>query len=96
MAYKVLSEEEQDNIIVAFYLEQERDHYCHTISLARYDAMLPDIPDGSELKEQIKELRGQTLQRIDAVERYMAAAERQLPPTQERITAAKNRLFGIE
>jgi hypothetical protein len=90
MAYRVLSQDEQDEIIVAFMQAQERDLYCHQLNLARYNQMLSKLPDG-EWKSQIIKLRDETAKRLDEVQSIIAATESQLPPA-EQIEAAKTRL----
>ncbi len=47
MAYTVLTQDEQDDILIQFMQAQERDHFAHTINEARYTQMLKTLPDGA-------------------------------------------------
>jgi hypothetical protein len=90
MAYKILTQDEQDEIVVAFMQSQERDAFTHQINLDRFDAMLPSLPEGN-WKSRISELRAETAQRLAEVQSIIAATEDTLP-SQERIDAAIARL----
>ena len=92
MAYqfKVLEQNEQDDIIVSFLLTQERDKYCHQLNLNRYDEILKTLSDG-KWKKKITMLRIESAERLAEVDSIIAATERQLPPD-KRFQAAKSRL----
>jgi hypothetical protein len=94
MPYNVLSQDEQDEIIVAFMQAQERDLFCHQLNLERYNRMLETLADG-EFKSHITKLRDETAKRLAEVQAIIAATECQLPP-QERIEAAKTRIASKE
>lgn len=88
--YRVIGEDECDDIIVAFMLAQEQDHYTHTLNLNRYDQMLLSLPEG-KWKKRVQSLREQTVARLAEVESIIAATETQMPP-QDRLDASKLRL----
>ena len=88
--YQVLSQDEQDDIVVSFMLSQERDKFCHELNLGRYDSMLPSLPDG-EWKERVTQLRSETANRLVEVNSIIEASINKLPPA-ARLEAAKQRL----
>ena len=94
MEYQVLSQEEQDDIIVSFLLSQERDEFCHQLNLERYKQMLTVLPEGA-WKSQVTKLRDETSKRLEEVKSISAATIAQLPPA-ERIETAKQRLKAKE
>jgi len=89
-SYKTLSQEEQDDIIVSFFLQQERDKYCHELNLARYDNILKTTKDGN-WKNKISSLRSDTIKRLAEVNSIVDATQGQLPPP-DRLDLAKKRL----
>lgn len=90
ISYKVLTEEERDDIVVEFLLAQERDAYTHSVNIARFDTMLESLPDGA-WKTRIQNLRDEAGQRLEEVSSIITATEDQLPPV-VRLNAAKSRL----
>lgn len=88
--YRLLTDEEKDEILADFLKAQERDLFCHELNLARYEEMLPNLPNGT-FKQQIQKLRAETAARIGEVEAVIAATERQLPAV-ERLKAAEARM----
>ena len=94
MLYEILSQDEQDEIIVSFLLAQERDQFCHELNRTRYDAMLLTLPEG-KWKEQITELRAETLSRLNEVNTIIEATKPQLPDA-VRVNAAKDRIKARE
>ena len=91
--YRVLSQEEQDDIIVAYMLSQERDKYCHELNLARYAAM--ERSANGDWGDRISKLKAETEVRLAEVNSVIAETEKQLPP-QERLEAAIIRLKSKE
>lgn len=91
--YQVLSQDEQDDIIVGFMLSQEKDKYCHAINLARYETILANLEPG-QWRDRIEKLRDETSQRLSEVNSIIEATQVQLPP-KERIEAAKTRLRSM-
>lgn len=91
--YKVLDQDERDDIIVGFLWTQEKDKYCHQLNLSRYDKLLKSLSDG-KWKEKVKELRKETVDRLAEVESIIQATKSQLP-NQQRIDAAKERLKKV-
>ena len=84
MEYKALSQKEKNKIVVEFLLAQERDHFCHTINLDRYNGILADPTLGEgEFKAKILELKRDTETRIAEVERIIANTVGQLPSQPE-------------
>ena len=88
--YQVLSQDEQDDIVVGFMLSQERDKFCHELNLGRYESMLPGLPDG-EWKERVTQLRSETANRLVEVNSIIEASINKLPPP-ERLELARQRL----
>lgn len=88
--YRVLSEEEKDDIIVEFFLVQERDKFCHEINLERFNRMLQTLPEGN-FKERIKTLRDETQARLNEVNSIIEATIPQLPP-EPRLSNAISRI----
>ena len=91
--YRVLSQEEQDDIIVAYMLSQERDKYCHELNLARYNAM--ERSANGDWGDRINKLKAETEVRLAEVNSVIAETEKQLPP-RERLEAAIIRLKSKE
>ena len=88
--YQVLSQEEQDDIIVSFMHGQERDKYCHELNLARYAEMLKTLEAGP-WRDRVSKLNGETVSRLAEVNSIIDVTTPQMPPP-DRITAAKQRL----
>ncbi len=88
--YLVLSQDEQDDIIVGFMLSQELDKFTHELNLKRFDTMLESLPKG-EWEKKVTGLRSDTAKRLEEVNSIIKATKSQLPPP-ERIEAAKQRL----
>lgn len=84
--YKVLSQDDRDDMIVHFYHSQESDLFLHRINLERYDKMLKGSLE-DKFRERITELVRQEKAALANVVAIMKATEGQLP-TQERITAS--------
>ena len=90
MEYQILSQEEQDDIIVSFMLGQERDKYCHELNLERYTEMLKTSKAG-EWHDRLLKLRNETASRLVEVNNIISVTVSQMPP-QERIDATKLRI----
>lgn len=90
MDYKILTQDERDDTTVAFLHAQERDHYCHAINKARFEAMLPTLANG-QFKDRIVKLLADTNDRLAEVEMIIAHTTSTLPP-QQRIDAAQARI----
>ena len=94
MVYDVLSQEEQDEIVVSFMLAQERDQFCHNLNRTRYELMLTTLAEG-KWKQRVAELRAETLSRLGEVDSIIAATKPQLPDV-ARVAAAKARIKAKE
>ena len=92
--YRIIDQNEQDDIIVSFFLAQEQDRYTHALNLERFDRMLLTLPEG-DWRKKVQTLRDQTAERQNEVETIIAASETQLP-AKERLDAAKLRLKAKE
>ena len=88
--YKLLTDDEKNDTMAAFLHSQERDHHSHTINLARFTAMLVDLPEGP-FRERIKHLKAETEMRLQEVEAIITNSEFQMPSTDD-LTAAMGRL----
>ena len=84
--YRLLTQEEQDEIIAVYLKAQERDLFTHKLNLQRFEAMLPSLPNG-EFKQRIQQLRNETIERIAEVEAIIEKTLPQAPPV-ERMQAA--------
>jgi hypothetical protein len=90
MEYQVLTQDEIDDIEVNFLLAQERDHYCHTSSLARLKTMLSTLPDG-EIRKHYQQLHDDTTSRLVEVSAIITASSAKIP-TKERMNASIARI----
>ncbi len=90
MEYQILSQEEQDDIIVSFMLGQERDKYCHELNLQRYTKMLETSKAG-KWHDRVLKLKDETVSRLAEVDSIIGVTVSQMPPRQ-RIDAAKQRI----
>ena len=88
--YQVLSQDEQDDIIVSFMHGQERDKYCHELNLQRYTEMLKTLEAG-KWRDQVLKLQEETNSRLAEVNSIIDVTKAQMP-TPEHIAAAKQRL----
>ncbi|MDM7913027.1 MAG: hypothetical protein QUS09_08010 [Methanotrichaceae archaeon] len=93
MNYKLLSEDEKDEIAASFLLAQERDHYCHTVNIARLREMLKDgLPEGV-WKNHVQQLLADSEERLAQVESIIKSTAL---PSLERLQAAKARIEAKE
>lgn len=90
MGYSVLTQEEQDEIVIQFLQAQERDHFCHALNRDRYAALLQTLSPGP-FADRIKQLHDETVSRLDEVEAIIDKTKPQLPPS-TRVVAAVTRL----
>lgn len=88
--YQVLSQDEQDDIIVSFMHGQERDKYCHELNLQRYTEMLKTLEAG-KWRDRVLKLQEETNSRLAEVNSIIDVTKAQMP-TPEHIAAAKQRL----
>jgi len=88
--FHVLSQDEQDEMMAAFLLAQERDEFSHQVNLDRYERMLSSLPPG-QWRDRIQRLRDETAQRLTEVRSILEATEPQLPP-ENRLKLAVDRL----
>ena len=94
MPYQILTEDEQDDIMVGFLRSQERDSFAHEWNKARYEAMLSTLEDG-DFKVRITKLHAETAARLAEVNSIIEATLPQMP-TAGRIKAALARLNAAE
>ena len=73
--YQILSQDEQDDIVISFLHSQGRDKFAHGLNLERYDTMLKSLPDG-EWKNRISQLRVETSKRLAEVNSTIEASLR--------------------
>lgn len=76
--YKILSEEEQDDMIVLTLAAQERDHFSHSTNLERFNSMLSTMTP-NQWKDRIAQLKADTEQRLGEVTSIIEALTPQLP-----------------
>jgi hypothetical protein len=92
MEYKLLSDDEKDEIIAAFLKAQERDHYCYSINAERYATMLDDpLLTDMEFRARIEKLVITERAAQRQVEKIVEHSAAQLP-TKEKLDAAFARL----
>lgn len=72
MKYKILGKREQKKVVREYLLQQEREHYCHAINLARYAELLRVLPDG-EFRTRIGQLHAECQARMAEVEAIVKA-----------------------
>ena len=94
MPYECINTDEQDDIIVGFLRSQEKDEYCHSTNLARFNDMLVGLPAG-RFKDRITQLRDDTQERLNEVQAIIASTMSQLPD-QTRIDASLGRIRARE
>ena len=90
--YQVLSQDEQDDIVVSFMRSQERDKFCHELNKERYQSMLETLEPG-EWKNRVVQLHADTVKRLAEVDSIIEASTPSMPPP-ERVEAAKQRLLA--
>lgn len=90
--YKLLTQDEQDEITASFLIAQERDLFCHQLNKERFTEMLKSLPEG-DWKKRIKTLSDDTDKRIIEVDSLIKATK--LPST-ERLNAALQRVKAKE
>ena len=89
--YRVLSQNERDDMLTETLLAQERDAFAHHMNLERFDAIIADEATSPEFRERIEGLRADTSSRIAEVDVIIRSLTPQLP-TAERLAAAKTRI----
>jgi len=87
--YLILSEDQKDDIIVAFLSGQEQDKFCLELNLERFNLMLKKLSDGP-WRKQIQDSHDQSLSRLSEINSIIEATLQQLP-SPRRIVAAKKR-----
>lgn len=105
--YSVLSQDEQDEIIVNTVLAQERDHFSHELNIQRYSDMLaamppdrgnpslrdddPSLSGSQRFRRRMENLLASEQAALDQVTLILDKTSAQLPPAAS-INAAKARL----
>lgn len=92
MARKIVTTDDEDDILISFLDSQERDQYCHEINLQRFTSMILSLPEG-DMKKRYTALKAETQSRLDEVNAIIAATTSQLPST-ARQAAAISRLLA--
>lgn len=91
MAYKTLTDNQQDEILVSTLAAQEVDLFSHETSITRYETMLKTLPEG-KFRIRIENLLKETKSRRDEVQAIIDATIPQLPSDQ-RVMSAVGRLI---
>lgn len=88
MAYKLLSQDDQDEILAAHLAAVERDHYCHGLNVDRYGEMLKVLPavDPAEAQKPLQDTDSFAL-RIAKLQRTEQAAKDQAELILVKLTA---------
>ena len=94
MDYDLISQEDQDDMIVQTMKSQQMDHFVHTLNAARYRSIIASAADGP-WKQRITGLLEETESRIGEVESIVDALLPQMPP-EERKVAAVARIQAAE
>lgn len=92
--YQVLSQEEQDDIIVSFMLSQEKDKYCLELNLQRYTEMLKTL-EGGQWRDRVEKLQAESTSRLAEIDSIIEVTKAQMPPS-ERIDTAKARISAAQ
>jgi len=77
--YLVLTDQEKNDIVVAFLLAQERDHFCHSINLDRYNNILKTISTDDPFYSRVQQLQKETVERLNEVTAILTTTATQLP-----------------
>lgn len=88
--YQFLTDDQQDERMVATFHAQEASHHSHAMNVERYTDMLTTLKDGP-FKERIAALLITEQEALDQHEALLAATEKQLPES-ARAETAMNRL----
>ena len=94
MAYQVLTQDDQDEIIVDYMKATERDLHCHLINVERYDVILAGTM-GADHRANIEGRLEETRSRIEEVQAIFDATVSQMPD-RTRIDAALVRIKARE
>jgi len=101
ITYDLLTQEEQDDIVIGFLRAQQLDHFTHTLNLARYKDMLAMLPargatnykdfSGNAItwKQRVQILHDETVDRIAEVEAIITATEKAAPVGVARANALR-------
>jgi len=93
--YQVLSQEEQDDIIVSFMLSQEKDKFCLELNLNRYKDILSKGDGKGKWHDRVKELQAESIERLAEIDSIIEASMVQMP-TPERVETAKQRIEAAQ
>ena len=93
--FRVLSQEEQDDMIIQTLHAQERDLFMHTVNKERYEELVKTLPEGNELRVKLEKEVAVVASRIEEVEKIIEAIEKQLP-SQEGIDSGISRIAERE
>ena len=92
VAYKVITQDEMDDVIVRTFKANEMDLFAHTSNKQRFESMLQTLNDG-EWKARVQMLLDETNSRIEEVQSILDATAAQLPD-EIRIQASLARIDG--
>lgn len=92
--YQVLSQDEQDDIVVSFMLSQEKDKFCLELNSARFDEMLKGLEEG-DWRTRVVQLHADATKRLAEVDSIIKATLPTLPPS-GRVEATILRLKAKE
>lgn len=95
MNYKLLTDDDQDDILANTLLAQERDHFCHALNVQRYTELVKVLPEG-DYKQRITHLIGTEQAALANVEATLTETSKQLPADATRVTAAATRMKARE
>lgn len=87
MAFLVLTQDEQDEILVDYLRAQERDLFTHGINVERFEAILTTQIADADWEAKLIGLRDEGMSRIREVQGIIDATVPQLP-SQARIDVA--------
>lgn len=94
MNYKLLSQDEQDEILVNTLRAQERDHFCYAANVERYTNALTTLPPGPK-RDYIAALLVTETEAMDHQSHIVNHTQKQMPP-QARVDAALARILAKE
>lgn len=93
MEYQFLTEEEQHDMLVQYAAAQERDHYLHTVNLARFETILADAALTPTFRSRVEQLRKETTDRLHEVTHLLEKTRAQFPDA-TKVHAAHARLIA--
>lgn len=94
MEYDLLTQDEMDEMVVSFHRAQQRDHFLHTLNLARYDDMLTTMP--AEAILSAKQLAQTPPDTLTPEQKWAARVQGLRAETAERLMEVESIMMATE